>query len=108
MNIMNTSERKPVVVIYDDENVLECLQQELCNAMFAAANAGQLKSRINEDGDVIYQDKDYRFTLSIYDEFAVVHTRENFYLDDDIEQLRLKAQIEQKERELAELKGKLK
>ena len=102
------SERKPVVVIYDDENVLECLQQELCNAMFAAAKSGQLKSHINEDGDVIYQDKDYHLTLSIYDEFAVVHTREIFYEDNDIEQLRLKAQVEQKERELAELKGKLK
>ena len=104
---MNTSERKPVVVIYDDENVLECLHQELCNAMFAAAKSGQLKSRINEDGDVIFQDKYYRYTVSIYDEFAVVHTRENFYLDDDIEQLRLQAQIEKKERELDELKSKM-
>ena len=102
------SERKPVIVIYDDENVLECLQQELCNAMFAAAKSGQLKSCIYKDGDVIYQDEDYRLTLSIYDDFAVVNTRENFHLDDNIEQLRLKAQIEQKERELAELKGKLK
>lgn len=39
--------------------------------------------------------------------FSVVHTRENFYLDDNIEQLRLKAQIEQKERELEELKSKM-
>lgn len=102
------NERKPVVVIYDDENVLECLQQELCNAMFAAAKSGQLKSHISEGGDVIYQDKDYRFSLSIYDKYAFVHTHESYCLDDNIEQLRLKAQIEQKERELAELKGKLK
>ena len=55
------SERKPVVVIYDDENVLECLQQELCNAMFAAAKSGQLKSHINKDGDVT-------LTLGKYDD----------------------------------------
>ena len=102
------NERKPVVVIYDDENVLECLQQELCNAMCAAAKSGQLKSHISEDGDAIYQDDEFRLTLAIYDKYAVVHTHESYHLDDNIEQLRLKAQIEQKERELAELKGKLK
>jgi hypothetical protein len=47
-------------------------------------------------------------TLAIYDEYAVVHIYESYCLDDNIGQLRLKAQIEQKERELAELKGKLK
>lgn len=103
-------ERKPVVVIYDDENVLEVLHLELCNAMFAAAQAGQLVSRITEDGDVIYEDKEraYHLMLSIYNDFAVVQTRESYDITDDIENLRVKAQIAQKEREIKALQDKLK
>lgn len=35
------AERKPVVVIYDDENVIEALTQELINASVAALLAGE-------------------------------------------------------------------
>lgn len=38
---MNTNERKPVVVIYDDENVIEVLTQELINASVSALLAGK-------------------------------------------------------------------
>lgn len=40
---MNTNERKPVVVIYDDENVLESLTQELINAAVKALLAGEFE-----------------------------------------------------------------
>lgn len=37
------AERKPVVVIYDDENVIESLTQELINASVAALLAGEFE-----------------------------------------------------------------
>lgn len=41
------AERKPVVVIYDDENVLECLTQELINAAVKALLAGEFECEQN-------------------------------------------------------------
>lgn len=44
---MNNLERKPVVVIYDDENVLESLTQELINAAVKALLAGEFNCEQN-------------------------------------------------------------
>lgn len=41
------AERKPVVVIYDDENVIESLTQELINASVAALLAGEFECEQN-------------------------------------------------------------
>lgn len=41
------AERKPVVVIYDDENVLESLTQELINAAVKALLAGEFNCEQN-------------------------------------------------------------
>ena len=104
---MNTNERKPVLVIYDDENLLQVLQQELCNAMFAAAKGGLLTARIGVDDVAIYEDESKTLDIMIHDQFCSVHSRTFFDFDDDIEQLRIKAQIAHKERELLALKNKL-
>lgn len=53
---MNTNERKPVVVIYDDENVLEALHQELCNASVSALLAGKFKCEQNSTLKVFNSD----------------------------------------------------
>lgn len=41
---MKENERKPVVVIYDDENVLACLQQELLEAVVTALKNGEFNA----------------------------------------------------------------
>ena len=105
---MNTNERKPVVVIYDDENVLEALHQELCNAIVAAAKAGKLNCEVTEDNEAIFTSKERDFRLAIYEDFSVCSSHDMLAMSEDIVQLRIKAQIEQKQRELEVLKGKLK
>ena len=103
------NERKPVVVIYDDENVIDCLHTELCNAIIAAAKAGMLKSTITESGTVIYDNCNVTSHYSIVfgDDTVSVMSSELYHFDEDFEQLKIKAQIEQKERELARLKAQL-
>lgn len=102
------NERKPVVVIYDDENVLEALHQELCNAIVAAAKAGEMNCEVTEDNEAIFTSKERDFRLAIYEDFCVCSAYSMLEMSEDIVQLKLQAQIAQKQRELEELKGKLK
>ena len=101
------AERKPVVVIYDDENVIECLSQELINAVVASAKADLLKGYVGSDYVTLY-DSNYKTRLSIDKESVYFSLNEKLALDEELANIRksmIESQIAEKEKEIAALQS---
>lgn len=104
---MKKNERQPAVVIYNDEDVLYCLQQELVNEVIRRIKRNEIPYQLNEEGEPFFEDKSNNIRLSIFNECAVFLFKDFYDINDEFEQIRLSALIDEKKRELAELENKL-
>lgn len=72
------AERKPVVVIYDDENVIESLTQELINAAVKAFLAGEFNCEQNSTLK-LFKSEDYSVRMT-YGEYIGLNVSLNEYI----------------------------
>ena len=104
---MNTNERKPVVVIYDDENVIEVLTQELINASVSALLAGKFKCKQNSTLKVFNSDDlSVRMTYGSYIGLNL-SLSENIAVTDDIRDYMQSVDAAAKKKELEMLKERV-
>lgn len=104
---MNTNERKPVVVIYDDENVIEVLTQELINKSVAALLAG--KFNCEQNGTLkIFNSEEHSVRMT-YGEYIGLNVSLNEYIvaGDNIREYMQKVDAVAKKKELDMLKERV-
>ena len=101
------NERKPVVVIYDDENVIEVLTQELINASVSALLAGKFNCEQNATLKC-FKSEDYSVRM-MYGEYIGLNISLNEYLavTDEIRDYIKRVDAVSKKKELEMLKERV-
>ena len=104
---MNTNERKPVVVIYEDENVLESLTQELIGAAVKALLAGEFNCERNATLKC-FKSEDYSVRMT-YGEFIGLNVslNEHIAVTDEIRDYMKRVDAASKKKELEVLKKRV-
>lgn len=106
------AERRPAVVIYDDENVLECLSQEMCQLAIKALLADEFECE-HSGACMFFKSEKHHVRMS-YGKYSGLHIffDDLYPADDEIEaymqQVEKKAkiaEIEALKARLAELEG---
>ena len=101
------AERKPVVVIYDDENVLECLTQELISAATAALLAGEFECEQNATLK-FFKSENYSVRMSYGQHIGLnLMLNENIAVTDDVREYMQRVDTQAKNAEIKLLKERI-